>query len=107
MRFMRAPTIFGRAWISAPSVIGVGPLAQRIPLRGVVAANYSRTALFDAVDLERAIFSAPSAFQVFRGMVPLSNVARRLTVSDARKNMPLFSSATTRPSCRVCVRAAE
>src|SRR6476620_5864874 len=66
VRLMRAPTIFGRAWISAPSVIDVGPLAQRVPLRGVVATDYPGPALFDAVDLSERFFQRISVPGVAR-----------------------------------------
>src|SRR5215212_7882026 len=53
VRFTRAPMIFGRAWMT--SLIGIGALAQRLPLRVVVAADHGRAAGFDAADLGKGL----------------------------------------------------
>src|SRR5215213_3039445 len=49
VRFTRAPMMFGLA--SMTSLIGVGALAQRLPLRVVVPADHRCAACFDAADL--------------------------------------------------------
>src|SRR2546423_15247308 len=49
VRFTRAPTILGLAWI-ADSFIGAGALAQPLPLRVVVAADHRRATGLDAPD---------------------------------------------------------
>src|SRR5258708_4681642 len=48
---MRAPTIFGRMWISGGSVISNRIFAQLDPLPGVVAAYDRGAARLDAFDL--------------------------------------------------------
>src|SRR5688572_3474392 len=54
VRLIRAPMIFGRrfAW----SVIGVGSLAERLPLPVVVAADHDRAVGSDAPDLGERFF---------------------------------------------------
>src|SRR5436190_7789787 len=53
VRFTRAPIIFGRAWTT--SLIGVGALAQRLPLRVIVAADDGRALLLDPRDLDERL----------------------------------------------------
>src|SRR6476661_8869148 len=48
VRFTRAPMIFGRT--PRTSLIGVGALAQRLPLRVIMAADDRRAARLDAAD---------------------------------------------------------
>src|SRR5262249_60703511 len=48
--------IFGRAWISAGSVIGVRASPQALPLRGVVAAQHCCALLLYALDLGKRFY---------------------------------------------------
>ena len=58
VRLTRAPTIFGRAWISAPSVIGVGAPCATCPIARRRGRRSSARRSFRCGRPRRAIFSA-------------------------------------------------
>src|SRR6476646_5786471 len=85
VRLMRAPTIFGRAWISAPSIISLGPLAQRVPLRGIVAAYNPGAALFDAADFGERFFQCLGVPGVARDSAGIERRAQAHCVRRQKK----------------------
>src|SRR5215813_13720318 len=89
---MRAPTIFGRTWISTVSVIGVRAFAQTLPLLVVVAAQHRRPVPLDVSDFDERLLERISIPGIARDDVAVERGAHADSVGGEQE----FTAAVER-----------